>query len=68
MFKILLTLLAIALFEAILYGIAVLSCMLACNGAELLAALLAIGGTVGDSFLLVYLLKVIFKKREHPNP
>ncbi len=68
-FRILLTLLAIALFGAILYGIAVLSCMLACNGADSLAVLLlAIGGTVGDIFLLVYLLKVIFKKREHPNP
>ncbi len=66
-FRILLALLAIALFGAILCGIAVLSCMLACNGAELLAILLAIGGTVGDIFLLVYLLKIILEKRELPT-
>ncbi len=59
--KTLLIILSIVVASFLLFGIAALSCSLACSGMEGLAALVALGGTA----LIVFLLVKVLKKLQH---
>jgi hypothetical protein len=56
--KVLLILLALVVATAALYGIAALSCSLACSGADVLAVIVAVSG----SFLIIFFLVRIIRR------
>lgn len=60
--KIALTLLAVAAFAALGYGLAALSCQIACSGSSAAAAVVAIGGGIGLVALFVFTIRSIFGK------
>jgi hypothetical protein len=60
--KIALTVLAIVVFAALGYGLAALSCSIACSGNEALAAVVGIGGGIGLILLFIATIKSIFGK------
>jgi hypothetical protein len=60
--KIGLTVLAVVLFAVLAYGLAALSCSIACSGNEGMAAIVGIGGGIGLIALLVISLKAIYRK------
>lgn len=60
--KVGLTVLAVILFAALAYGLAALSCSIACSGNEGMAAIVGIGGGIGLIALLVIALRAIYNK------
>jgi hypothetical protein len=61
--KVLLVILSILVALGLLYLIAALSCSIACSGSEAIALLVAIGGTVGVIFLLIFVIRAIYGKK-----
>jgi hypothetical protein len=61
--KFFLTILAIAVACGLGYGLAVLSCSIACSGSQGLAALVGIGGLIGIIALLFWALRSIFSSK-----
>lgn len=59
--NILLTILCLALFLALEFLVLALACGIACNGQEFVAAVVAIGGTVGLIALLISVLKKVWE-------
>jgi len=64
---VIITIIIIALLALSIYGLAALACLLACGGAELLAAIVFITGTLGLSFLATLAIVKLFRKMEKPK-
>lgn len=62
--KTLLIILSVLVAIGLLFGLGALSCSIACSGAEVLAAIVAIAGT----FLIIFFLVKIIKRISNPPP